>query len=171
MIQTDITPDKTALAEIPVHFASLAAQSSGFKAQLGKRISNPEDLVMVPALYKLFPGITPTKWHLRIAFVVPFLKHSNTDKTPALGTFIGILDRQTSHLEKRVLQFARAGITDHSDMIYLRRLLIYLKEPTVNWNAPGFGSLFSINEEKNEFGKKLFVEQYFIARENTGKGE
>ncbi|HDY76099.1 MAG TPA: hypothetical protein ENH49_06200, partial [Candidatus Marinimicrobia bacterium] len=45
--------------------------SPGDRAQLGKRIGLPEDLALVPAFYKLFPGIQhSSEWHFRVAFLI-----------------------------------------------------------------------------------------------------
>ncbi len=142
--------------------------SRGNQAQLGKRIGSPEDLAMVPAFYKLFPGLAPSEWHFRAAFIVPFIRHS--DAKPALGEYIGQQERikKAGNLERRVLQIARA--TPHQDIIYLRRLLMRFDEPAINWNKSGLAQFFSIDEEKNTKGKKKFIEHYFIAR-HAGKGE
>ena len=43
--------------------------SRGDQAQIGKRIGSPDDLSMVPAFYKLFPGIQPSEWHYRLLFL------------------------------------------------------------------------------------------------------
>lgn len=142
--------------------------SPGDKAQIGKRIGLPEDLVMVPAFYKLFPGIQPSKWHYRTAFLVPFIRHS--DVGPTLGEYIGEQERlkKVGSLEQRVLQVVRAN--PPQDMVYLRRLLMRFDEPAVNWVKSGLAKFFSEDEEKNAEGKKRFVEQYFISR-YTGKEE
>ncbi len=136
--------------------------SPGNKAQIGKRIGTPEDLAMIPAFYKLFPGIQPSEWHYRVAFLVPFIRYS--DVGPTLGEYIGEQERlkKVGGLEKRVLQVARAS--SPQDMVYLRRLLMRFDEPAVNWVKSGLAKLFSVNEEKNAEGKKRFVEQYFISR-------
>jgi len=143
--------------------------SRGDQAQIGKRIGLPDDLAMMPAFYKLFPGVTPSEWHYRAAFLVPFIRHSNT--SPELGKYIGMLERsgKIGNLEKRVLQIARA--TPPQDVIYLRRLLMRFDEPAINWNKSGLAKLFSIAAEKNSEGKKKFIEQYFIARYSAEKGE
>ena len=149
-------------AEVRVHYETLSKQSSGFKSQLGKRIGSPDDLAMVPAFYKLFPGVNPSEWHYRTAFIVPFLRHSETG--PGLGEFIGTQERtgKVGNLERRILQIARS--MPPQDVIYLRRLLMRFGEPVVNWNMSGLAKFFSTDEEKNAKGKRIFVEQYFIAR-------
>lgn len=143
--------------------------SRGDQAQIGKRIGSPEDLAMVPAFYKLFPGTTPSEWHYRAAFITPFLRHS--DSGPELGKFIGDLERsgKVGNLMKRILQIARAA--PPHDIIYLRRLLMRFDKPVINWNKSGLSKLFSTDTEKNTNGKKKFTEQYFVARYSVEKGE
>jgi len=143
--------------------------SRGDQAQLGKRIGLPDDLAMMPAFYKLFPGIAPSKWHYRVAFIVPFIRHSDT--SPELGKYIGMLERsgKIGNIERRVLQIARA--TPPQDVIYLKRLLMRFDEPAINWNKSGLAKLFSENPAKNSEGKKKFIEQYFIGRHSAEKGE
>lgn len=144
--------------------------SRGEQAQLGKRIGSPVDLAMVPAFYKLFPGVTPSDWHYRAAFLIPFIRHS--DAGPLLGEYIGVQERlkKTGNLERRVLQVARAMHQQDKDVIYLRRLLMRFGEPAINWNKSGLAQFFSIDDDKNSNGKKNLIEQYFIAR-HAGKGE
>lgn len=154
-------------AEVRARYDKLAKQLSGFKAQLGKRISSPDDLAMVPAFYKLFPCVEPTEWHYRAAFIVPFLGHSEIGQ--GLGEFIGTQERtgKVNNLERRILQIARS--MPQQDVIYLRRLLMRFDEPAINWNKSGLAQFFSTDDEKNAKGKRVFVEQYFIARECAGK--
>jgi CRISPR system Cascade subunit CasB len=143
--------------------------SRGDQAQLGKRIGFPDDLAMMPAFYKLFPGITPSEWHYRAAFITPFIRHS--DASPELGKFIGTLERsgKIGNMYRRILQIIRAA--PQQDVIYLRRLLMRFDKPAINWNKSGLAQLFSTDEKKNAEGKKKFVEQYFIARYSAEKGE
>lgn len=143
--------------------------SRGDQAQIGKRIGSPDDLSMVPAFYKLFPGIQPSEWHYRAAFLTPFILHS--DAGPALGEYIADQERlkKTGNLERRILQIARA--IPPQDIVYLRRLLMRFAEPVINWNKSGLAQFFSTDNEKNTEGKRKLIEQYFIARHATGKGE
>lgn len=143
--------------------------SRGDQAQIGKRIGLPDDLSMVPAFYKLFPGIQPSEWHYRAAFLTPFIRHS--DVGPALGEYIAEQERlkKTGSLERRILQVARA--IPPQDIVYLRRLLMRFAEPVINWNKSSLAQFFSTDDEKNAEGKRKFIEQYFIARHATGKGE
>lgn len=132
--------------------------SKGDQAQLGKRIGSPEDLVMVPPLYKLFPGITPNERHRQVAFFLPFCKHRENGKS--LGTQLA----SAGINEKRLFQVVRSETPN--DLIYLRRLVQRL-ELTVNWNELG-KALFFWND--NEIAKRQLVEQFFITR-HAAKGE
>ena len=116
----------------------------------------------------MFTGIQhSSEWYFRVAFLVPFLRHSDAGLT--LGQYIGEQERlkKVGGLERRVLQVARA--LPPQDMVYLRRLLMRFDEPAINWAKSGLAKFFSTDEEKNAEGKRRFVEQYFIAR--NGKGE
>jgi CRISPR system Cascade subunit CasB len=143
--------------------------SRGDQAQIGKRIGSPDELAMIPAFYKLFPGVSPSSWHYRVGFITPFVRYS--EESPGLGKFIGNMERSgtVGNMEKRILQVARA--LPPQDIIYLRRLLIRFNEPAINWDKSGFAKLFSTDEKKNSEGKKKLVEQYFIARYSGDKEE
>jgi len=133
--------------------------SRGDQAQLGKHIGEPDDLVMVPAYYKLFPGITPNERYRQVAFILPWCRHSDSAK------HLGSLFAAENINEKRLFQVVRAEAPN--DLIYLRRL-IQRKEFTVDWNSLG-KVLFFWND--NDIAKRQLVEQYFIARYSTAKGE
>jgi len=132
--------------------------SRGDQAQLGKRIGSPEDLSLVPALYKLFPGIAPHERYRQVAFILPWCKHQVGAKS--LGSQLAGADIN----EKRLFQVVRSEAPN--DLIYLRRL-IQRTEFSVNWNDLG-KSLFFWND--NEIAKRQLIEQFFIAR-HAGKGE
>lgn len=156
--------------EIRDRYERFSKVSTGFKAQLGKRISSPKDLSFIPAFYKLFPSVNPTDWHYRVAFIVPYIRYS--DEGPTLGGFLGLQDRHNKgNLEKRVLQIVRANHVNNLDVIYLRRLLMRFDIPAINWNKSNLQQFFSIDDHKNSNGKKTFIEQYFVAREYAEKEE
>lgn len=132
--------------------------SRGDQAQLGKRIGTPDDLALVPAFYKLFPGITPNERYRQIAFILPWCKHH------ASGKSLGAQLATANINEKRLFQVVRAETPN--DLIYLRRLLQRLSL-VVDWAELG-KSLFFWND--NEIAKRQLIEQYFITR-HAGKGE
>jgi CRISPR type I-E-associated protein CasB/Cse2 len=132
--------------------------SRGDQAQLGKRIGSPEDLSLVPALYKLFPGIAPHERYRQVAFILPWCKHQEGGKS--LGSQLAGADIN----EKRLFQVVRSDAPN--DLIYLRRL-IQRTDFSVNWKDLG-RSLFFWND--NEIAKRQLVEQFFITR-HAAKGE
>ncbi|HAJ79922.1 MAG TPA: type I-E CRISPR-associated protein Cse2/CasB [Fibrobacteres bacterium] len=132
--------------------------SHGDQAQLGKHIESPEDLSLVPALYKLFPGIVPHERYRQVAFILPWCKHRDNGKS--LGAQLAVADIN----EKRLFQVVRSETPN--DLIYLRRL-IQRSDFSVNWNELG-KTLFFWND--NEIAKRHLVEQFFVAR-HAGKGE
>jgi len=133
--------------------------SRGDQAQLGKRIGSPEDVSMVPAFYKLFPGIVPNERYRQVAFILPWCKH----QTGAKNLGAQLADQNIN--EKRLFQVMRSE--PPNDLIYLRRLLQRL-ELAVDWGTLG-KSIFFWND--NDIAKRQLIEQYFIARHTTGKGE
>lgn len=170
MINTD-----EANTDSSFNFAKIRARyeklNRGDQAQLGKRIGSPDELAMIPVFYKLFSDIKPSDWHLRAAFILPFVRYSN--EAPSFGEYLGTMEKtgKIGNIEKRVLQIARSSPQQDMDMIYLRRLLMRFDIPAVNWDKSGFAKLFSTEDLKNKEGKKRLLEQYFIARFSGGKGE
>lgn len=132
--------------------------SRGDQAQIGKRIASPDDLSMIPAFYKLFPGITPNERYRQVAFILPWCKHGASSKS------LGAQLAKENINEKRLFQVVRSE--SPNDLIYLRRLIQRL-ELTVDWSEFG-KNLFFWND--NEIAKRNLIEQYYIAR-NAGKGE
>lgn len=133
--------------------------SRGDQSQLGKRIGSPDDLFMVPAFYKLFPGITPNERYRQVAFILPWCRHR--DGAKHLGSLLAVENIN----EKRIFQVVRSEFPN--DLIYLRRL-IQRTEFTVNWK--NFGKeLFFWND--NDIAKRQLIEQYFVTRYSTKKGE
>lgn len=130
--------------------------STGARAEL-RRVAEPDDVALTPALYRLFPGQKPDDRHLRLAFLLPCCKHAA--KAKSLGAQLA----EAKVAEARVLQVARAHAP--LDMVQLRRLLTHI-EPTVNWSEFGRMVWFWKPEDK----RKL-VEDFYIARFNPAKGD
>ena len=118
---------------------------SGPKAEL-RRVARPEDLAMIPAFYRLLPGIqTNTQWQ-RVAFFLPFASHA--DGGASLGRQLA--EKVT---EERLFQVLRS--TTPNDLIQLRRLVQQV-EPTVNWQKLGETLYFW-----GEKSKRRLIEDYF----------
>lgn len=132
--------------------------STGARAEL-RRVAEPEDVALTPALYRLFNFTEqkPDDRHLRLAFLLPCCKHSA--KAKPLGTQLA----EAKVSEARVLQVARAHAP--LDMVQLRRLLTHV-EPTVDWSE--FGRMIWY---WNDRAKRQLVEDFYIARFNPAKGD
>lgn len=130
--------------------------SNGERAEL-RRIAEPDDVALTPALYRLFPGQKPDDRHLRLAFLLPCCKHSS--KAKSLGAQLA----EAKVAEARVLQIARTHAP--LDIVQLRRLLAHI-EPAVNW--ADFGRMAWYWNDK---AKRQLVEDFYIARFNPAKGD
>lgn len=130
--------------------------SPGARAEL-RRVSKPDELALVPALYRLFPGQRPDIRHRRLAYFLPYCEHNDSAKS--LGSQLA----DAGIAEARILQVARSR--DPLDMVQFRRLLTHVK-PEVDWAK--FGQMVWY---WNERSKREFVETFYIARFATGKGE
>jgi|SRR3989344_1189271 len=129
---------------------------TGARAEL-RRVVEPDDVALTPALYRLFPGQRPDERHLRLAFLLPCCKHAA--KAKSLGAQLA----EAKVAEARVLQVARAHAP--LDMVQLRRLLMHI-EPSVDWSE--FGRMVWFWEPKD---KRKLVEDFYIARFNPAKGD
>lgn len=129
---------------------------TGARAEL-RRVAEPDDVALTPALYRLFPGQQPDDRHLRVAFLLPCCKHAS--KAKSLGAQLA----EAKIAEARVLQVARARTP--LDVVQLRRLLAHI-EPTVDWSE--FGRMVWY---WNDRAKRQLVEDFYIARFNPAKGE
>ena len=129
---------------------------TGARAEL-RRVAEPDDVALTPALYRLFPGQKPDDRHLRLAYLLPCCKHAA--KAKSLGAQLA----EANVAEARVLQVARAPAP--LDMVQLRRLLAYI-EPTVDWSE--FGRMVWY---WNDRAKRQLVEDFYIARFNPAKGD
>jgi CRISPR system Cascade subunit CasB len=129
---------------------------TGARAEL-RRVAEPDDVALTPALYRLFPGQRPDDRHLRLAFLLPCCKHAV--KAKSLGAQLA----EAKIAEARVLQVARARTP--LDVVQLRRLLIHI-EPSVDWSE--FGRMVWFWGPKD---KRKLVEDFYIARFNPAKGD
>lgn len=128
----------------------------GPKAEL-RRVERPDDLLEVPAFYRLFSGRGTNDWekdaYQRLIFCLPCLKHTgekiSLGKALAKGKGVG---------EKRLFQVVRSN--DPNDMIQLRRIL-RMAEPTVNWELAAKQLWYW-----NERNKRDLLEDYFLNQSN-----
>lgn len=122
--------------------------SNGDRATL-RRTSEPEDVTLTPAFYKLFPGQKPDNRHRYVAFLLPCAKHSSKSKSLSIQLV------EAKIAESRVLQVARSD--PPSDIVQLRRLLIQI-QPTLDWSK--FGRMIW-DWDKKEI-KRQFIEDFYI---------
>ncbi len=124
----------------------------GPKAEL-RRIGKPEDLIEVPAFYRLFSGKAQLEWekekYQRLIFCLPCIRH--IDEDVSLGK---ALAKGKGVREKRLFQVVRSNAPN--DVIQLRRIL-QMVEPAVNW--PKTAKLLWY---WNDRSKRDLLEEYFI---------
>jgi CRISPR system Cascade subunit CasB len=125
----------------------------GQQAEL-RRVAKPDDVIGVPAFYRLFPGecTDPREKHRRerIAFLLPWApKH--IPGAESLGRQLAKKDVS----EARVYQVIRAKVPN--DLIQLRRLVQHI-EPKLDWMEFGKTLFFWGNERK-----RRLLEDFFIA--------
>jgi len=130
--------------------------SNGARAEL-RRAAEPDNLSLIPALYRLFPGQRPGDRHLRLAYLLPCCPHAPNAKT--LGSQLAA----ANIAEARVLQVVRSHAP--LDMVQLRRLLSHIKS-TVDWSI--FGRMIWF---WNDRAKRQLVEDFYMARFAPAKGE
>jgi len=130
--------------------------STGARAEL-RRVSEPDELAFVPALYRLFPGQCPDIRHRRLAYLLPYCEHSESARS------LGFQLAEAGIAEARVLQVSRSH--DPLDIVQFRRLLIHVK-PKVDWNE--FGRMVWY---WNDHSRRQLVEDFYITRFAPDKGE
>lgn len=134
----------------------------GPRAEL-RRISHPNQLMTVPAFYRLFSGRGATERekeaYQRLIFCLPCIKR-HTDEKISLGKALGRArdDSRTKVSEMRMFQVVRSVAPN--DMIQLRRIL-KMVEPIVNWELTAAQLWFW-----NERSKRDLLEQYFLNQSN-----
>lgn len=147
-------------SELP-DFVALKARfdSEGFptgaRAEL-RRVAEPNDVALLPALYRLFPGQKPDDRHLRLAFLLPHARHAANSKS------LGAQLAADKVAEARVLQVARSRAP--LDLIQIRRLLSHA-DPVVDWQSFGKTLWYW-----NDISKRQLIEDYYLAQFTPAKG-
>ncbi len=118
---------------------------AGPRAEL-RRVAKPDDLALIPAFYRVLPGIQTDKRWQRVVFFLPFVRHQEGG-----GRLGQKLAGKIS--EARLFQVLRS--TSPNDLIQLRRLAQQV-EPAVDWQALG-EMLFYWGETQ----KRRLIEDYF----------
>lgn len=130
--------------EIAQRFEKLG---NGPRAEL-RRCAKPKDVAMVPAFYRLLPGIrTDGRWE-RLVYFFPYVKHHPGNDS------LGAQLAKAKISEKRLFQVLRSH--PPNDLIQLRRL-VQQAEPALDWQR--FGEMiFFWNEDQ----KRRILEDYFM---------
>ena len=125
----------------------------GFRAEL-RRVAKPDDLALIPAFYRLLPGVrTDARWQ-RVVYFLPFTTHLPEGKT--LGQALSGKVK-----EERLFQVLRS--TPPNDLIQLSRLVRQI-EPSVDWRKLGRSLWYW-----GETSKRRLIEDYFSADSKTEK--
>ena len=128
---------------------------TGARAEL-RRASEPAEVALLPGLYRLFPGQRPVERHQRIAFMLPYPRHSTSAKP------IGVQLATARVAGARVLNVVRSR--SPLDLIQLRRLLNHI-DAAVDWQA--FGKMLWY---WNDISKRQLVEDFYLAQFTPIKG-
>ena len=129
----------------------------GYRAEI-RRVVHPDDLIEVPAYYRLAQGFRPGEGLRRLVYCLPFLKHQDN------GMSLGRALAQPVHKvnEKRLFMVMRTQAPN--DLIQLRRLLQQVK-PTVDFNRTAWLLLQWDKPEK----KQTLLEDFFLYQNDTAK--
>ena len=118
-----------------------------------RRVVKPEELLEIPAFYRLCTGKAHSEWekraYQRLIFCLPYIKHSNDDV--GLGK---ALTKGNGVSEKRLFQVLRSD--EPNDMIQLRRIL-QKADPEASWPIVA-KTLWYWNDRS----KRDMLEDYFI---------
>lgn len=138
--------------ELYRRYEQLAADDGEFRSQMGKRVGAPDELRERPAFYRLFPGQRPPESAERVAFVLPWCRHAAD--APSVGHQIaeaGVAGKRG----ERMMQVYRAEYPN--DVVMLRRLLIRMQKPPVDWAR--LGRTLSFWDDSD---KRALLEDFFI---------
>lgn len=128
---------------------------NGARAEL-RRVAEPGDVALLPALYRLFPGQKPDERYYRIAFLLPYARQAANAKP--LGSQLAA----AKVAEARVLQVARSR--SPLDIVQIRRLLSHA-DAAVDWQAFGKTLWYW-----NDISKRELVEDFYLAKFTPAKG-
>ncbi|EIC29372.1 type I-E CRISPR-associated protein Cse2/CasB [Methylomicrobium album] len=141
-------PDFMALYE---HYQKL---KPGPQAEL-KRVVQPDDLLEIPAFYRLLQDNKASKNMQRLVFCLPLIKHQNN------GDSLGKALAKANINEKRLFMVIRSQ--DPNDLIQLRRLLKQA-EPKLDWPSAAKTLYFW-----NDRAKRQLLEDFFFYQNSKTK--
>lgn len=151
----------TAHSELP-DFAALKERfekslTPGQQAEL-RRVGEPEDLIMQPALYRLLQGKKPNSQYLRLVFLLPWATHRTAAPHFSAVCAKGKDNGKAKVNAMRLFQIVRSD--DPNDMIQLRRVAMQIK-PVVDWNR--FGRMLWYWHWPHT--KRELIENYYLVSE------
>jgi CRISPR system Cascade subunit CasB len=141
-------PDFMALYE---HYQKL---KPGPQAEL-RRVAQPDDLIEIPAFYRLLQNNRASKSMQRLVYCLPLIKHQ--DNGDSLGKALAKADIN----EKRLFMVIRSQ--EPNDLIQLRRLLKQV-EPKMDWLSAA-KTLFFWNDR----AKRQLLEDFFFYQNTKTK--
>jgi CRISPR system Cascade subunit CasB len=125
----------------------------GQRAEL-RRVSDPEDIDLIPVYYYLIRGFLQTgqrpdrRWR-RVVYALPYAEHA--EGAGGLGIHLA----RAGVREGRLFQMTRSEYPN--DLVHLRRMLQQIK-PTLDWHQFG-GTLYFWGQE----AKRRILEDYCLA--------
>lgn len=152
--------------ELYQRYSQLEKQIGGLKAEL-KRATSPDDLVEIPAFYRLMIAVGTHKDWQRVAFFLPYASHKQG--ADSLGKQLA----KAGVSEMRLFQVIRSE--SPNDIIQLRRLVRQIK-PTVDWQQLGsmlyYWDYVRPGHDAKE-NKRRLLEDYFLnaVNKHSAKGE
>lgn len=120
-----------------------------------KRVVQPDELVEIPAFYRLLQDNKAGKSLQRLVYCLPLIKHQ--DKGDSLGKALAKADVN----EKRLFMVIRSQ--EPNDLIQLRRLLKQV-EPKLDWLSAA-GTLYYWND----IAKRQLLEDFFFYQNSKTK--
>lgn len=121
----------------------------GQQAELRRAVS-PDNIGMIPAFYRIFPGRKADAGLSRVVYFMPFVKHDPEEGSLGAQFAKG----KTKVSEQRLFQVLRSE--SPNDLIHLRRLTQQV-EPTVDWQKFGESLYFW-----GDGNKRRLLEEYFV---------
>lgn len=141
-------PDFMALYE---HYQKM---KPGPQAEL-KRVVQPDDLLEIPAFYRLLQNNKASKNMQRLVFCLPLIKHQDN------GDSLGKALAKTGINEKRLFMVIRSQ--EPNDLIQLKRLLKQA-EPKLDWPSAAKTLYFW-----NDRAKRQLLEDFFFYQNSKTK--
>ncbi|MGI2026973.1 MULTISPECIES: type I-E CRISPR-associated protein Cse2/CasB [unclassified Endozoicomonas] len=126
---------------------------TGFKAEL-RRVAAPDDLIEIPAFYRLTRGYGSHKNIRRLVYCLPHLKHRDG------GDSLGKALAEAGVREKRLFMVIRSQ--EPNDLIQLRRLLQQVN-PIVDFSQTAW---LLLRWDKPEQKQKL-LENFFLHQKES----